>query len=135
MESILRLLQKEDLLDEFSYETNDVIDRKVQENLAKWQSTDKPLAPLNDSKLELIYQMREALNDKYFTPKEIPKETGVNNGLINNYKDFYEKYIAIEDEIKKEQHSSYDEHKTYVDKQSGDCKDLLNAVTIKYFNI
>ncbi|XP_066246972.1 conserved oligomeric Golgi complex subunit 3 [Euwallacea similis] len=83
-------------------------DKQIQENLARWQSTDDPLAPLSEKQKDLLYELKNRVNSLYYESEEnksvekqasrIPERVP----LINNNKDFIQWMIKVENEIQHE---------------------------------
>ncbi|KAJ8933260.1 hypothetical protein NQ318_017798 [Aromia moschata] len=48
----------------------DTKESRVLENISKWQSTNDPLAPLNDNQMDLVYEISDLVKHIYIANKE-----------------------------------------------------------------
>ncbi|XP_017774567.1 PREDICTED: conserved oligomeric Golgi complex subunit 3 [Nicrophorus vespilloides] len=125
MEKILRALNLSEEID-IQLETNDEIDRKVQENLAQWQAVESPLAPLSNEELELIYKMRETLQKEYFTPTDNEETEDLKLNRVDNFNDYIQRMVAMEKEIEDENLYEYINQRDYLHVQAKECEVLRN---------
>ncbi|CAG9860141.1 unnamed protein product [Phyllotreta striolata] len=90
-------------------------DHKIQENIAKWQSVNEPLAPLSEQQLNIIYELGDIVSNLYnkseINENEQPDgEAEVLPDTIHKMQDFIKWSIAVEDEIK---HENLDNFQNY----------------------
>lgn len=43
----------------------------AEDNIAKWQSENNPLAPLSEKQLDIIYELKDVIEEKYFFKPEV----------------------------------------------------------------
>lgn len=43
----------------------------VEDNIAKWQAENNPLAPLSEDQLDLIYEVKDSIEELYFFRTEV----------------------------------------------------------------
>ncbi|KAL1505167.1 hypothetical protein ABEB36_004789 [Hypothenemus hampei] len=96
---------------------DDQMDKKVQENVAKWQSTGGTggLAPLDDEQTDLVFELCDLVNSLY--SKQTDNETvtpsfekKIWKQDINNNKDLIKWLIKVEQEIQYENLKAYQEY-------------------------
>lgn len=46
-------------------ENDDTLEKRIQENIAKWQLIDNPIAPLSDEQKEVLYNLSDLVKDEY----------------------------------------------------------------------
>lgn len=67
----------------------------VEDNIAKWQSENNPLAPLSEDQLDVIYELKDLIEVNYFFKPEV-SEPKIGLGRIRETCKF-QKRNAIED--------------------------------------
>ncbi|XP_050303587.1 conserved oligomeric Golgi complex subunit 3 [Anthonomus grandis grandis] len=93
----------------------DLRDKQIQENIASWQSTDDPLAPLDAEQTELIYELGDLVKSLY-DKEEVPENDDTlptekkPPPIINNNKDFIQWMISVEKEIQHEDLKDFQEY-------------------------
>ncbi|CAG9766598.1 unnamed protein product [Ceutorhynchus assimilis] len=104
----------------------DPIDKQIQDNVAKWQSSDDPLAPLNDEQLDLIYEIGDVVNSLYFDnePQEQIK-VDKQELVINNNKDFIQWMINVEKEIQHENLKNFQAYFESLTRHLTNCESLF----------
>lgn len=108
-------------------------DSKIQENLAKWQASDEPLAPLTEEQLDLVYELSDIVSDTYGKSDTLEdatkeKETtaiSTTSKVIYTMRDFIEWMAETENEIKHENLKKYQKYYELLDKYQQECKDLF----------
>lgn len=82
-------------------------EHKIQENIAKWQSVEDPLAPLSEQQLDVIYELGDLVSNLYSKTEadkieEVTKKGNEVPDVIYKMQDFIKWTIAVEEDIKHE---------------------------------
>lgn len=112
-------------LNESSYDT-------IMENIAKWQSTTNPLAPLTDEQLDLVYQMEDIVNEEYYKKSDIvlidnnKKVESQEMPLIDSNWSFFSWFGELENDMRKEKLQEHNKHFLNINEQGKNVTNLFN---------
>lgn len=120
----------------------DPVDKQIQENVANWQSSNNPLAPLKEEQTELIYELGDIISSLY---SKSEADSSVKEGVdvvptrmpvIVNNKDFIQWMVSVEKEIQHENLKSFQVYYASLSKHLRNCETLfsrseltLNSIT------
>ncbi|VEN50012.1 unnamed protein product [Callosobruchus maculatus] len=127
-------------------------EHKILENLAKWQDSDDPLAPLSKDQMEAVYELGDLVSSLYCKPDEEetshdikPEEESTVPEKIHTMQDFIQWMISVEKDIKYEnlkQHEKYHQalvqHKNNTEllfSHSDAALNSLNELKKNYMNV
>ncbi|KAF5304531.1 hypothetical protein FQA39_LY09582 [Lamprigera yunnana] len=108
--------------------------RKVQKNLANWQLGDNPLTELTEEQVDLLYHVKDVVEDYYYGGKkteDVVEEYKVNETLtssmplINTSHDYIKWMVGVEKQMKEENLREYSSFFNKLQKQSLNCQDVL----------
>ncbi|KRT79928.1 hypothetical protein AMK59_7092, partial [Oryctes borbonicus] len=103
----------------------DTTEQIVQKNIAKWQDVNRPLAPLTEEQMDIVYQIEDSI--KYmFYKQDSQKLTNVKDDVIYTQNDFIKWMVKVENQIKDENDTNSYVHYDKLHKQSKDCHELYN---------
>lgn len=129
---------------------NDSKEARIQENIAKWQEANNPLAPLTEEQLDLIYELGDIVALTYNKPEEIPiselepnevhaseeKSSSIVPKVILTMQDFIEWTVNVEKDIKHENLKEYQNYYELLSDYQLECEklfshsnDALNSLT------
>ncbi|XP_023014719.2 conserved oligomeric Golgi complex subunit 3 [Leptinotarsa decemlineata] len=104
---------------------------RVQENLAKWQSSEDPLAPLTEEQMELVYEMGDLVSNLYSKTEDTKNEGSITKDtelkcppVIHKMQDYIKWMIATENDIKHENLKQYQSYYEQLSKYQQYCKNL-----------
>lgn len=105
-------------------------DSKTQDNLAKWQATMDPLAPLTEEQMDLVYELGDSISNLYDKPDETAKESGEalaesSLPIIRKMQDFIKWMVAIEKDIKHENLRKYENYFSLISEYQTNCEVLF----------
>lgn len=112
---------------------------EIQENIAKWQATDDPLAPLTDEQLDLIYELSDIVSATYNKPENdldsvsesnlvgVPDDehSSIVPRVILTMQDFIEWTISVEKDIKHENLRKYQIYYELLSDHQLECEKLF----------
>lgn len=52
-------------MDRTKIDTSDSLEKRIEENVAKWQLIDNPIAPLTDKQKDVSYSLSDLVKDVY----------------------------------------------------------------------
>ncbi|CAH1159692.1 unnamed protein product [Phaedon cochleariae] len=113
---------------------SDIKESKVQENLAKWQSTTDPLAPLSEEQMDLVYEMGDLVSSMYTNPEENTEHATEVETLekpeyppvIHKMQDYIQWMIAAEKDIKQENLKQYQIYSEQLKKHQCNSQQLFD---------
>lgn len=128
------------------------IEAQVQENIANWQTSTNPLAPLSDEQLDLIYEVADKVKELYYGSDEQQEETKVEESkekdvqpYIHMNRAYIKWMLAVEEELKFENLKKYQIYEEELQNHHANCENLfqcanatldsLNELKEKYENV
>ncbi|XP_060532022.1 conserved oligomeric Golgi complex subunit 3 [Cylas formicarius] len=120
----------------------DAIDKQIQENIADWHSSTNPLAPLDEEQIDLIYEIKDAVNALYYSEtcdsRDDKKGEESENGIpvINSNKDFIRWIISAEREVQGEELNKYKDYWRVLSRYCAHCEQFfgLSDATLTSLN-
>ncbi|KAJ8962991.1 hypothetical protein NQ314_005630, partial [Rhamnusium bicolor] len=109
----------------------DAKESKVQENIANWQSTDDPLAPLSDDQIDLVYEISDIVVSLYNKSNEDTIEntneqkSGLAPTVIYKTQDYIQWMVSVERDIKHENLKQYQKYYESLFKHHSNCENLF----------
>ncbi|KAK4871742.1 hypothetical protein RN001_015866 [Aquatica leii] len=112
----------------------EVNQRKIQENLANWQLGDNPLTEISDAQVDLIYHIKDLIEDYYYGSNKnentnidvvLPAKEGLKMPVVHTNQDYIKWMVEAEKQMKVENLSEYLAFYNKLQKQSFECKALL----------
>lgn len=109
----------------------DPIDKQIQDNVANWQASENPLAPLDEEQIELVYELGDIVSSLYSKDDAVvpdqkeDEEKPRSMPVIINNKDFIQWMINVEKEIQHENLKSFQEYYESLSRHSLNCETLF----------
>lgn len=108
-------------------DVDDNLEKRIQENIAKWQLIDNPIASLSDKQKDVLYALSDLANEEYtLKPFKVDKNE---ENIIHNQEDYVKWLVKVENEIRDEHFYKYSKHLKHLKKQSEQGTLLYNGVS------
>lgn len=109
--------------------SEDPVEKQVLDNLAKWHSSDAPLAPLTEEQVELVYELGDIAASIYYPKKEtsdvvpVKKEDHLGRmPVVSNNRDFIRWMIKVETDIQHENLKNFEQYYKRLEKHLQNCE-------------
>lgn len=109
--------------------SEDPVEKQVLDNLAKWHSSDAPLAPLTEEQVELVYELGDIAASIYYPKKEtsdvvpVKKEDHLGHmPVVSNNRDFIRWMIKVETDIQHENLKNFEQYYKRLEKHLQNCE-------------
>ncbi|KAK5639286.1 hypothetical protein RI129_011778 [Pyrocoelia pectoralis] len=112
------------------------IQRKALENVSNWQLGDQPLTEITEEQLDILYHVRDLIEEKYYgslkhedkSSSHTSEQNELDIPTINTNKDYIQWMVSTEKAINLENLKDYFQYHKKLQVQSSECEKLLKNV-------